>query len=432
MKMFGTLKTDPVQEGFCDSKVKSYSGYFDIKGSKNQNYFYWFFESRNDPTNDPVILWLTGGPGCSSTLALLVENGPCSVSKDGESLIENPYSWNENANIVFVDQPTGVGFSYGDKTDYDYNEEMVAEDMYQFLQAFFSHFSQFQKNEFNVFGESYGGHYAPSVAYRVLQGNLKKQGLPLKLAGLGVGNGLTAPEIQYAHYPEFYANNTYGVKLISDALLTEMKKAQPMCQKMIEACQKGPIAFACTLAQASCNAIMIAPFESTGLNTYDIRIKCEVPGLCYDFSNVEKFLRKPETLEALNVNTKESASWESCNMKVNKDFRNDWMKSFMSKIPPLLENKIQVLIYAGDADFICNWMGNKAWVLAMDWPGKTNFNKAQDNKWLVNNEHKGELRSYGDFHFLRVFQAGHMVPMDQPEAAVSMVNSFIKRKLNPV
>ena len=77
--------------------------------NNTRNLFYWFFESRGDPATDPLILWMTGGPGCSGMLALMVENGPYKVTSDGE-LSLNPYSWNEKANILFIDQPVGTGF----------------------------------------------------------------------------------------------------------------------------------------------------------------------------------------------------------------------------------------------------------------------------------------------------------------------------------
>lgn len=73
----GILKDAPVT-GLCDSTVKSMSGYYSVdKESLDKNYFFWFFESRSQPTTDPLVIWLTGGPGCSSQLALLTENGPC-------------------------------------------------------------------------------------------------------------------------------------------------------------------------------------------------------------------------------------------------------------------------------------------------------------------------------------------------------------------
>merc|ERR1719408_713472 len=87
--------------------VDNFSGYVTVNGTRNL--FYWFFESRGSPSTDPFILWMTGGPGCSGMLALFVENGPYHVTSTG-GLALNPYSWNTNANILFIDQPVGSGF----------------------------------------------------------------------------------------------------------------------------------------------------------------------------------------------------------------------------------------------------------------------------------------------------------------------------------
>lgn len=113
-----------------------------------------------------AVIWLTGGPGCSSQLALLSENGPCSVNAEGTDTVWNEYGWNSHANIMWIDQPAGVGFSYGDKRDYAHGEEDVGEDMYWFLQAFFEAHPEYLSRPFYVFGESYGGHYvrAPGLA----------------------------------------------------------------------------------------------------------------------------------------------------------------------------------------------------------------------------------------------------------------------------
>jgi cathepsin A (carboxypeptidase C) len=104
------------------------------------------------------------------------------------------------------------------------------------------------------------------------------------------------------------------------------------------------------------------------------------------------------------------------------------MKNYQQDIPPLLENNIRVLIYAGEDDFICNWMGNKAWTLALDWSGKNNFNSTRDVPWTVNNKEAGLVRSYGGFTFLKVHNAGHMVPMNQPLYSLVMLNTFISGK----
>jgi cathepsin A (carboxypeptidase C) len=119
------------------------------------------------------------------------------------------------------------------------------------------------------------------------------------------------------------------------------------------------------------------PPTQTGLNPYDIRKECGDNPLCYDFSNVEKWLTTDSTREALHVSD-EASDWVSCNNNVNADFRQDWMINYDSYIADMLEGDIDVLIYAGDVDFICNSLGNKAWTLDLEWSGKEGFNALED------------------------------------------------------
>lgn len=111
-----------------------YSGTVDI--TKDSDIFYWWFESRNDTKNDPLVLWLTGGPGCASEIALFYENGPYHFMDDKKTLYSNDYSWNSNANLLYVDQPVGTGFSKGSVVSLDTNEEEIAENMATFMISF--------------------------------------------------------------------------------------------------------------------------------------------------------------------------------------------------------------------------------------------------------------------------------------------------------
>lgn len=130
----------------------------------------------------------------------MTENGPCKVNADAATTSLNPYSWTEAAHVLWLDQPAGVGFSYGAATDS--NEDMISEDAYWFLQKFLQqNDGKFAKNPLYIVGESYGGHYAPAIAHRVYTYNQKlpaTDAMVLNLAGVAVGNGLTAPEVQYA------------------------------------------------------------------------------------------------------------------------------------------------------------------------------------------------------------------------------------------
>eukprot|EP00729_Bicosta_minor_P010476 gene10476-21802_t len=155
----------------CDT-VKQHAGYIKLTdGALSKNYFFWFFESRSAPATDPVVLWMTGGPGCSSEVALFGENGPCQVNTEGTNTTANPYSWNSKANLLYIDQPAGTGFSYG--TGMDHDEAGVAKDMYAFLQGFFKEYSQYAALDFFAFGESYAGHYVPAVTHMIWANNQK-------------------------------------------------------------------------------------------------------------------------------------------------------------------------------------------------------------------------------------------------------------------
>lgn len=92
------------------TSTSAYTGYIDVEA---RHLFFYFFESRRDPAQDDVVFWTNGGPGGSSSLGLLTELGPCTLTSPDNTTF-NPYSWNEYSNIFFVDQPVGVGFSYAD------------------------------------------------------------------------------------------------------------------------------------------------------------------------------------------------------------------------------------------------------------------------------------------------------------------------------
>eukprot|EP00047_Mylnosiga_fluctuans_P003980 m.232076 g.232076 ORF g.232076 m.232076 type:complete len:442 (+) comp12297_c0_seq1:37-1362(+) len=401
--------------GLCDTTVDSYSGYFTVT-TQTKHYFYWFFESRSNPSTDPVVLWMTGGPGCSSELAIFLENGPCHINNATLETYSNPYSWNMKANVIYIDQPAGAGFSYGAAGDMDKNEAEVSRDMYNFLQAFFGAYPQFHNNDFYIFGESYAGHFVPATAHAVFTGT----GPKINLKGLAVGNGLTAPEIQYQWYAQM-ANNNSVRPLVSQAEYTRMTNAIPGCINKIQKCQQSG-GLACTLAVESCNAAELTPVEATGVNLYDIRIPCEVAPLCYDTSFVGKYLAQPSVQQALGV---VGHKWVQCNTGVDEMFQGDWMQHYQVMLPDMLAAGIRVLIYAGDVDFVCNYKGNKAWTLALDWPHNAAFNAEGDHSWVVYGANAGLARSSNGFTFLQVFEAGHMVPMDQPARASAMLQTFL-------
>ncbi|KAJ3152898.1 hypothetical protein HDU89_001105 [Geranomyces variabilis] len=417
----------------CDPDVKQYVGYVDVEGkSDDKHFFFWFFESRRNPAKDPLVLWLNGGPGCSSLTGLLMELGPCRVNEGGNGTTSNPDSWNNEANLVFLDQPINVGFSYTDGDDLVSTTVDAANDVYAFLQLFLSKYNKYSSLDFHVTGESYAGHYVPAIGAKIITENealteKKNKNLEIKLKGLAIGNGLTDPLVQYEYYADMAADGKYG-PILDEGDIEAMRSKYPTCRSLIESCYKWNTAFTCVPGAIYCNNAMIQPFQKTGLNIYDIRKKCDPSNpLCYTIlSDIEAYLNRPEVQEILNVDRQ----YEGCKQDINMKFMfaGDWMKPFVRLIPPMLEKGLDILIYAGDADFICNWIGNKAWALELEWEHSEGFQNAKDVAWTskATGKKAGEIRTYKGFTFLRVYEAGHMVPYDQPTHSSEMINAFLK------
>lgn len=134
-----------------------YSGYFTVNKTTNSNLFFWHFKAALNPETAPVILWLQGGPGASSLFGLFTENGPFLVTKTGK-VKKRKYSWQTNHNMIYIDNPTGTGFSFTDKDEgYARNEVDVGRDLHEALKQFFTLFPDLVNNDFYLSGESYAG-----------------------------------------------------------------------------------------------------------------------------------------------------------------------------------------------------------------------------------------------------------------------------------
>lgn len=128
---------------------RQYSGYLNADDSKTPKNFlhYWFVESQTDPDKAPLLLWLNGGPGCSSLGGFFGELGPFSVNNDGRTLSIRSASWNKNANVIFLESPTGVGFSYSTKLA-ALDDNITAKQNYLALKSFLKKFPQFENRPF--------------------------------------------------------------------------------------------------------------------------------------------------------------------------------------------------------------------------------------------------------------------------------------------
>jgi len=178
-----------------------------------------------------------------------------------------------------------------------------------------------------------------------------------------------------------------------------------------------------------CNIVMQGIQSAAGIaNVYNIKASCDVPPLCYDFSAATTLLNEPAVQAALNVPS--GITWEACNFDVNMRFSSDWMHSMADRLLNVLAANNTVLIYSGVLDFICNYKGGAAWTAALQWPGQNGFNAASRTPWNIRlangtSYNAGTSQVYQNFAWLEVNGAGHMVPMDQPQSALQMINRFI-------
>jgi len=211
-----------------------FSGYVPVHSGRSL--FYWFVESSSStsPSTDPVVLWTNGGPGCSGLTGFLSEQGPFRAiqkSNSKEAVLElNPYAWNKVANMIFIEQPAGVGFSTATGAIH-YGDEQSATDNAAFVEGWLARFPQYKANPFYLTSESYGGHYLPTLAVKLKA----KPGINFR--GFAVGNPLTwMPLRDFGQYATYAAHQLLPAPLWNDFLDAGCKKdiSKAKCQTMLD------------------------------------------------------------------------------------------------------------------------------------------------------------------------------------------------------
>eukprot|EP00878_Enallax_costatus_P001458 GHUV01001609.1.p1 GENE.GHUV01001609.1~~GHUV01001609.1.p1 ORF type:complete len:561 (+),score=169.12 GHUV01001609.1:237-1919(+) len=180
-----------------DGKLRSrhYGGYITVDEENDRNLYYYLVESEGAVESDPVVLWLNGGPGCSSFDGFIYEHGPFLFGWGSSSKVQlrdNPYAWNKVATMIFLDSPSAVGLSFsGVEGDYSANDTATAADSNTFLRKFFNRYPHLKNNDFYIAGESYAGIYVPMLTREVVEGNRRGQKPHINIKGYLVGNGCT-------------------------------------------------------------------------------------------------------------------------------------------------------------------------------------------------------------------------------------------------
>ena len=376
------------------------SGYIPVRGEGNE-LFYFLVKSRDKNPQAPLVIWLNGGPGCSSGYGLFMENGPWMIHKKTLKFFNNSYSWNSFADMIFVDQPVQVGFSLV-KSDNDLciNQTCVTNDFYSFMLKFLERYPQYEKRPLYITGESYGGHYIPTIGARFARSKNPK----INLKGIAVGNPFTSMEVQMGVYPYYLYENknfttlTYVLSKVSMLL-----------------CQIGHFAkLEPTLLTSICDFSLVGMM--TLPNGYDIRENSS-----YDKMD-EVLMSKYNNTEIQKLIGAKKVNMSMCNDTIYNLFSVDLATSVSPDIEYLVDNNVDVMLYFGDKDYMCNWRGGEALVNSLNWHGTAEFLKTQMKEWIG-----GKYRKFDNFIFMVIYDAGHMVPMDQGKVSLDMIKTFIDR-----
>ncbi|KAI0126724.1 putative carboxypeptidase S1 [Xylariales sp. AK1849] len=423
----GTKMSFVNNSGICETTpgVNQYSGYLTV--GQNMNMWFWFFEARNNPTTAPLAAWFNGGPGCSSMIGLFQENGPCHFVNNETEPSVNPYSFNEYANMLYVDQPIGVGFSYGNDTVV--STVTAAPFVWNLIQAFFAQFPEYETRDFGIFTESYGGHYGPEFSHYI-QGqnagiaNGTIEGDEINLIALGINNGWYNLTIQEKAAIDFASNNSYR-PLISEAVAEKLYTAYDnVCLPAIQNCTAAGTNAACIQADNICeDRIDGVIYDSTDFDPYDIRSGSRDPNPPETYTT---YLARAQVRTAIGAKT----AFKECPSRpaIGFSLTGDDARSFLETISEVVQTGVQFLSWAGDADYICNWVGNYGVANAIDYDGHEEFAAADLAPYTVNGTEMGQFKTVDNLSFLRVYEAGHEVPFYQPELALQAFTQTMQRK----
>ncbi|XP_041966940.1 lysosomal protective protein-like [Alosa sapidissima] len=414
---------------------KHYSGY--VQAGQGKYFHYWFVESQNNPSTDPVILWLNGGPGCSAMEGMLSENGPFHLRDDGTVYI-NPYSWNQVANVLYLESPAGVGFSYSTSGNYATSDPQVAEDNYEALQNFFSKFPSFLSNDFYVFAESYGGVYGPSLAQKIVSNPGS-----INFKGMGIGNGMSS----YALNDNSLLYFGYYHGLLAESLWSDLNQ---------QCCTGGSCNFYSNSNTNCQNSVYQALYliQDVGLNIYNLYGQCyggapmssyagryaadmsnlfresgfsfkpleevAIPGnpMCINGTAMYEWLNNPNVRAALHIPSSVQ-SWELCSHTVGSLYQRTY-KDMTWFYQILLQQDLQLLVYNGDVDMACNFLGGKWFVESLNQQVVSQY-----QPWYYQDQIAGYIQQYEKITFMTVKGSGHMVPQYKPGPALQMLKNYL-------
>ncbi|CAI9761189.1 unnamed protein product [Fraxinus pennsylvanica] len=412
---------------------QQYAGFITIDEKQDRAFFYYFVEAETEPASKPLVLWLNGGPGCSSVGAgAFCEHGPFKPS--GNVLVKNDYSWNKGANVLYLESPAGVGFSYSsNKSFYEsVDDEMTAQDNLIFLEKWFDKFPEFKNRDFYITGESYGGHYVPQLANLILQSKAK-----FNLKGIAIGNPLLEFNTDFNSRAEFF----WSHGLISDATYEQFTKVcnysqirrqlqngnlTPVCSHVINQVSAELGKFVDTYDVTLDVCLSTASMQSEVRNHLKDKPKIDV---CVE-DETTMYLNRNEVQKALHARLVGVDQWTACSEVLHYKMQ-DLEVPTIGILGSLVKSGIRVLVYSGDQDSVLPLMGTRTLVnaLAKELGLSTTV---PYSPWYEGRQVAGWTQAYGYFlSFATIRGASHKAPHSQPERSLVLFDSFVNGQRLP-
>ncbi|ORY83852.1 Alpha/Beta hydrolase protein [Protomyces lactucae-debilis] len=423
-------KADTKLGHVCEGAGSGYTGYLSFDHDKRTIYFI-FFESQSKPLEDPVAIWMQGGPGASSLpFGLLAEHGPCLI--DGTSTKTNPYSWNKFANMIYVDQPAGTGFSFSTTADPRDTTSQVADDMVMLLHLFYQAFPGLKKNPLHLTGESYAGKWIPPLAKKVLDANKKyKKANHIPLSSIVIGGGYLNAAVQDPTIYDYACLKPHPIvkTLVNATACASMSVAATHCKALWAKYtrlggKKGRAARqAAEEALHACYRELYPAIRESGTDMYLVSRHCsDKSGDCDPKSSLaEQYLQRSEVAAAFGA---DSGVFHAFNDKIQTptEYSGDEGLDTGPTVAGLLDAGIPVLIYSGLLDARVPFVGSMAVLDQLVWSGSDQFKAAQNAPFGWSGGVK-----WGAKNLLYVLfeKAGHLVPRDDPVNAFQLLKGWL-------
>jgi len=328
----------------------------------------------------------------------------------------NAYSWTQDYNVLYIDNPVGTGFSRVDEDGHVTNTSQIGDQLYRFIYQFYQVFEEYRGIDLYITGESYAGKYVPAMAFAIHEGNqIAEKKIPLK--GISIGDGLMDPSTQFTGL----GNVAYCMGLADQ---NEREVIEGYDAKYWAAIKAGDTVAAFNVIDELINGdFYTGPtyfLQITGTKEYFTIMDPDYPPNPY-----EAYLNRPEIKEALHVGTK---IFKWYNPNVEKPLVPDFVNSVEHILAALLDNHYKVLVYNGQMDLIITCPRTQDFLYNLEWSGADAWKKSKKIIWKINTTDQyvaGFVKQSGNFTQAIVRGAGHMVPEDQPARAYDLLHRFI-------